>query len=160
MHHLWTWTKSLTDRCIKTLEYFKITTCRTVFNSITKYKYIYSMRERERENGKEGKEVSWTILKAYVVCVCGLAVLPPVFWVIKLSQQTEVKQHQLRERKNKWLAHCLTHWTRTAPLCVRVCACVSQPSLWFLYGKTIFTQHISLWWINRASQFPYNPVLS
>lgn len=102
-----------------------------------------------------GQEVSWAIFMAYA----GVCVGWPSFFLLDNEAKSTSKLTST-ERKNQQLAHCLTHWTRTALLCVCVSICVCLHFLQFSYGKTIFTQHIRLWWIDRASQFPYNPVLS
>lgn len=60
-----------------------------------------------------------------------------------------------------WL-NFLIYWNNAALLSLSLSfsPSLSRLSSWFWYGKTIFTQHISLWWIHIASQFPSNPVLS
>ncbi len=83
-----------------------------------------------REHGAEGREVNWAVFKAYVgVCVfvCVWVGSAPSCFLGNKTKSTDRSETTSTERKNERLAYCLTHWTRTAPLCVCQCVCVGPP---------------------------------
>lgn len=80
----------------------------------------------KRVERSDGQVWSFICRRVCLLCACvcvWVGCTRPVFWVIKLSQQTEAKQHQPRKRMSDWL----TVWSTGPELLLCVCLCLSSP---------------------------------